>query len=155
MTKQKKHVPKARVPILSCPKQLLLTERELILVEGEKNTTLPYGTKYLLTRCLGWVWRVQIPAEETWSPRAGDAVVGSWILAGYHRILWSPKLLLSTVVDVFSCEETKQRNGAQVEGPLEKRTTALVGKRMETPFQRPRSRGNNTVIFQNSLRGFG
>ena len=24
----------------------------------------PYGSKYLLKRCLGWVWRVQVPFEE-------------------------------------------------------------------------------------------
>ena len=41
---------------------------------------IPSGSKYLLRRCLGWVWRVQTPSEEVLG------ALGMWNKHGYDHI---------------------------------------------------------------------
>ena len=69
------------------PRQLTIHSTQIRLVSVTKkpwcfclqplsDSNEPYGSKYLLRRCLGWVWRVQTPSEDV----LGALGEGIWLI---------------------------------------------------------------------------
>ena len=51
------------------------------------QSDVPYGSKYLLRRCLGWLWRLQVPSEK---------VLGSLGVNTTAAISMSIRIILAT-----------------------------------------------------------